>query len=46
MQNMNVTPDGAQDQINKMLNSGQISQEQLDQYINQAKQMMKMFGIK
>lgn len=41
-----MTPQGAQKQVQQMLASGQMSQEQFQQLQEQAKDFMRVFGAK
>lgn len=41
-----MTPQRAQQQVQQMLTSGQMTQEQFQQLQDQAKDFMQMFGIK
>ncbi len=45
MQQQGVTPQSAQQQMMQALNSGQISQQELNGLMNQAKQIGQMLGI-
>ena len=41
-----MTPEGAKNRVNQLLNSGQMSQQQFDSLKEQASQIAKIFGIK
>ena len=41
-----ITPQEAEKRLNALLASGQISKSQLSALANQAKQLMKLFGLK
>lgn len=41
-----TTPQGAKDQLEKMIQSGQISSDQLKTLASQARQMAQMMGLK